>query len=211
MNQAYNVSRFVSRQSIMTFVMVLMMSLLMTGCGTKVSRVGVDETIDLSGRWNDSDSRLVSETMVRDLLSKGWYTRHLSQGRGVPVIIIGDVRNLSHEHINVRTFVNDIERELINSGEVEFVASSAERSEIRDERLDQDLHASVDTRKVMGEETGADYMLKGAINTIIDREGKKSVKFYQVDLNLISLKDNRKLWVGQKKIKKMVKKKAFRL
>jgi hypothetical protein len=58
---------------------------------------------------------------------------------------------------------------------------------------------------------GADFMLKGTINSIIDAEGKEAVKFYQVDLTLISLADNSKVWVGQKKIKKFVDKRSLRL
>ena len=55
-------------------------------------------------------------------------------------------------------------------------------------------------------ETGADYMLQGSIKTIIDQEGKESVKFYQVDLEMIHLETNEKVWIGSKKIKKLVKK-----
>ena len=47
------------------------------------------------------------------------------------------------------TFVADVERALINSGRVEFVASRAERSDVRAERKDQDIHAREDTRKAM--------------------------------------------------------------
>ena len=104
-----------------------------------------------------------------------------------------------------------MEKELINSGLVDFVASKTERSEIRDERKDQDLHASEDTRKEMGQEQGADFMLKGDISTIIDTEGKEQVRFYQIDLTLISLSNNRKVWVGQKKIKKYLKKASARM
>jgi hypothetical protein len=93
---------------------------------------------------------------------------------------------------------------MINSNRVQFVASSTERQDIRDERKDQDLNATEATRKAMGAETGADFMLKGTINTIIDASGKTQLRFYQVDLTLISLVDNRKVWVGQKKIKKLV-------
>jgi len=85
-----------------------------------------------------------------------------------------------------------------------FVASSEERKDVRQERGDQDLNASEETRNAMGQERGANFMLKGTISTILDTEGKKQVRFYQVDLNLISLADNRKVWVGQKKIKKYV-------
>ncbi|MEQ1838357.1 MAG: penicillin-binding protein activator LpoB, partial [Candidatus Nitrotoga sp.] len=124
--------------------------------------------------------------------------------------IVGEVRNLSHEHINVNTFVADMERALINSGKVKFVASSTERDEIRTERKDMDLNASEATRKAMGQEQGADFMLKGTINTIIDASGSTQVRFYQVDLTLISLVDNNKVWIGQKKIKKLVERSKLR-
>ncbi len=194
-----------------TLFFLLLTSLLgLTACGTQVERVGVDETHDLSGAWNDTDSRLVSEEMINDMLSRPWRQDYTSRYRKQPTVTVGTVRNLSHEHINVNTFVNDIERAMINSGKVTFVASSQERQEIRDERKDQDLHAREDTRKAMGQELGADFMLKGSINTIIDMEGTTQLRYYQVDLNLISLRDNRIAWVGQKKIKKLVKNSKLR-
>jgi hypothetical protein len=97
-----------------------------------------------------------------------------------------------------------MERALINSGRIEFVASSEERGEIRAERVDQDLNATEETRNEAGQEFGADFMLKGQINTIVDADGDEQVRYYQVDLTLISLADNRKVWLGQKKIKKLV-------
>lgn len=176
----------------------------LAACGTQVERLEPEEVRDLSGAWNDTDSRLVSEEMINDMLSRPWVDAFKSRTGKQPAVIVGTVRNLSHEHINTNTFVNDIQRALINSGRVTFVASSLEREEIRDERLDQDIHASAATRKAMGQEYGADYMLSGEINTIIDMEGRTQVRYYQVDLTLISLVDNRKAWVGQKKIKKEV-------
>lgn len=194
-----------------SFIIILLTTLLgLSACGTQVERVEVEETHDLSGAWNDTDSRLVSEEMINDMLSRPWRQDYTSRYRKQPAVIVGTVRNLSHEHINVHTFVNDIERAMINSGKVTFVASSQEREEIRDERKDQDLHAREDTRKAMGQELGADFMLKGSINTIIDMEGTTQLRYYQVDLNLISLRDNRIVWIGQKKIKKLVKNSKLR-
>lgn len=184
---------------------VILSSLLVAGCGTKVTRIDVDETVDLSGAWNDTDSRLVAEEMIADALSHPWTLNFAGQSGRAPVVIVGTVRNFSHEHINMNTFVADMERALVNSGRVEFVASSDERGEIREERTDQDLNASEETRNEAGQETGADFMLKGQINTIVDVEGDKQVRYYQVDLTMISLADNRKVWLGQKKIKKLVK------
>ncbi|HHH35532.1 MAG TPA: penicillin-binding protein activator LpoB [Gammaproteobacteria bacterium] len=191
-------------------VHVLWLLLLLTACATRVERIDTDEVRDLSGRWNDTDSRLVSEEMIADLLDHPWVETFRGRTGHPPSVIVGEILNLSHEHINVQTFVNDIERALINSGKVIFVASRQEREEIREERRDQDINAREDTRKPMGRELGADFMLKGSINTIFDSEGKRQVRYYQVDLTLISLADNRKVWLGQKKIKKFVTKASLR-
>lgn len=177
---------------------------------TSVQRVDTDSVQDLSGNWNDTDSRLVSSRMVSDMMSRKWLTQYQVKHGKNPVVIVGEIRNLSHEHINTRTFISDLERELINSGEVEFVASKTERTEIRDERADMAENARMGTRKIAGEETGADFMLKGQVNTIFDAAKDTQVKYYQVDLTLISLKDNRKVWLGQKKIKKVLESGMFR-
>lgn len=189
----------------MRFWMLVFCMLTLAGCGTSVKRISPDETVDLSGAWNDTDSRLVSEEMIADALSRPWIGDFSQRTGKRPAVIVGSVRNLSHEHINVKTFVADMERALINSGRVDFVASRDERGEVRDERIDQDLNAREETRNAAGQELGANFMLQGQINTIIDLEGKQQVRYYQVDLTLISMADNRKVWVGQKKIKKFVK------
>lgn len=183
----------------------LIASLFLAACGTQVSRIDANETVDLSGAWNDSDSRLVAEEMIQDALSRPWISQFTSQRGKSPAVIVGTVRNLSHEHININTFVADMQRALVNSGRVEFVASSEQRGEVREERKDQDLNSTEESRNAAGQERGADFMLTGQINTIIDTEGKQQVRYYQVDLTLISMADNRTVWLGQKKIKKLVK------
>lgn len=190
---------------------LLAMSFLLAACNPTVTRVESDSVTDLSGKWNDTDSRLVAEEMIQDVLSRGWLTKFNRNKGKAPTVIVGSVRNLSHEHINTRTFVADMERELINSGEVEFVASAKDREEVRSEVKDQDLNASEASRKSMGNEVGADFMLQGSINTIVDAVSGEQARFYQIDLTLIELGTNRKVWVGQKKIKKTVEKGGFRL
>jgi uncharacterized protein (TIGR02722 family) len=185
-------------------------ALILAGCSTEVKRIDVNQVRDISGTWNDTDSRLVSEEMIRDSLSSGWIDRYSLSLRKTPVVIIGRIRNLSQEHINTNTFVNDLERAFVNSGRVDVVASRSERGDIREERADMDLNAAEATRKEMGKEAGADYMLMGTINTIIDASDSEQIRFYQVDLTLVSLADNRIVWTGQKKLKKDIKNAKFR-
>jgi uncharacterized protein (TIGR02722 family) len=176
------------------------------GCSSApiVARRDADEAIDLSGYWNDTDSRLVSEEMIEDSLSSPWLTRAADQLGRVPRVIVGRVRNRSQEHLDTQTFVKDLERAFLNSGAVDVVAAPNERDEIRAERQDQQTHASIETAKSMGKELGADFMLQGQIHSILDAAANEQVRFYQVELELIDLESNKKVWIGQKKLKKTV-------
>jgi uncharacterized protein (TIGR02722 family) len=192
-------------------VSVVIVALMACASGPKISREDVGEQIDLSGEWNDTDSQMVSAEMVRDSLVRPWVNEFVSKNNAKPRVIVGMVLNKSHEHINTETFVKDLERELTNSGRVKFVASREQREEIRSEREDQAQHASSATAKSAGQEFGADFMLKGQINTILDQAGKKTLKYYQVELELIDMATNEKVWIGQKKIKKLVKRRKLKL
>ena len=194
-----------------TAVAVLAGTMLLGGCAseTKVTRVDTEVVTDLSGRWNDTDSRMVAETMIKEALGSPWLENYTRSKSKQPVVVVGTILNRSHEHIDVQTFVTDLSRELTNSQKVTFVAGKGEREEVREERREQAVHALEDTQKAPGKEIGADYMLKGNISTILDEsQGVKAV-FYQVDLELIDLQNNVKSWFGQKKIKKVIERKRL--
>ncbi|HNT27216.1 MAG TPA: penicillin-binding protein activator LpoB [bacterium] len=171
----------------------------------KVTRTASDEAIDLSGRWNDTDSRLVAEEMIRDVLSRAWIDDFNGANEGKkPVVIVGRIRNKSSEHIATDVFIKDLERELINGGRIKFVASKAERGELRSEKEDQQSNATEDSAKKLASETGADFMLQGTISSVTDAVEGQKVVFYQVDLELVNIESNEKVWIGSKKIKKVV-------
>jgi len=196
----------VARSCIIILALVLIPVVLITGCGPSktVSRVDPSTTIDLSGEWNDTDSRLVAEEMIGDVLARPWVGEFKGAKQRPPDVIVGTVRNRSSEHIATLAFIKNLERELINSGRVNFVANKEERTEVREERADQQEYSSEESMKKFQQEAGADFMLRGDITTIIDQEGGEKVKFYQVNLELVNIETNRKAWIGEKKIKKVV-------
>ena len=185
---------------------VIIALLALTGCSPSktVTRVEPGKTIDLSGDWNDTDSRLVAEEMIKDVLSNPWVGEFKGEKHRPPDVIVGTVRNRSSEHIQTIPFIKNLERELVNSGRVNFVANKEERQEVREERSDQQENASDESVKRFQQEAGADFMLRGDITTIIDQEGGEKVKYYQVNLELVNMETNRKAWIGEKKIKKVV-------
>jgi len=183
----------------------VLLAVLTVGCAAKtVSRVDPDTTIDLSGNWNDADSRQVAESIIDQALDGTWYTGFMQAHGKKPTVIVGTIRNKTTEHIPVSTFIGDIERAFVNSGKADVVATASEREEIRDERMDQGKYASDETIKKFGKEQGADYMLIGTVTSVIDQEGGSQVRFYQADMTLVDIETNVKAWMGQEKIKKVI-------
>ncbi len=193
------------------FMGVILCLFMVMGCGKekRVTRVDPGVVTDLSGRWNDTDSKLVAETMMKEMVNRPWLEKFMSAKGREPVVIVGTVLNKSHEHIDVVTFVTDLEREMTNSQKIVFVASKSEREEIREERKEQAVYSREDTQKRPGQELGADFMMKGTIATIVDESAGTKAVYYQVDLDLIDLENNIKSWYGQKKIKKVVERKRL--
>ena len=182
------------------------------GCAPRVTRIAPEQVLDLSGRWNDVDSRVVADALIQQSFNATWMTEHMRRSGGdLPTVIVGSVRNRSMEHIPVGTFVRDLENAYVSSGQVRVVAGGVERENIRDERLDQQQHASAASRAQLAMEQGADYMLQGEIQSIEDREGRRRVVFYQVDVSLVDLESNSRIWVGQHKIKKYVENPRVRI
>lgn len=199
-------------KKLITAMLVLALTALFSSCAThKVSRVNTNEVIDLSGRWNDTDSQLVSAEMIKDLLGSRWLPVYESQHSNKrPVIVVGTVTNKSHEHINAETFIKDIEKAIINNGSVRLVQAGEKRQELRTERDEQNQGYTLpETAKKWGLELGADFMLQGTINSIVDTYKKQKVVYYQIDLELTNLESNEVVWMGDKKIKKQVSDRAF--
>jgi uncharacterized protein (TIGR02722 family) len=188
-------------------VSVACVLLVAAGCqNRKVQRVDPNERIDLSGRWNDTDSKMTASAMIEQILTGPWLTNHLEDHKGEkPVVVVGMISNKSHEHITPETFCKDLEKSFITSQRVRLVQGGEMREEIRAERADQQNFSSESTMKKWGLEVGADYMLQGVINSIVDEYKREKVVEYQIDLQLTNMETNEVVWIGDKKIKKYIK------
>lgn len=184
---------------------LITLSIVSASCSRKVTRIDPSEQIDLSGRWNNTDSRLVAEEMTQTILRDKWVSNHQESNNGAkPVVIVGMVTNKSHEHIDAETFIKDVEQSFIQSGKVRLVQGGKKREELRAEKADQQTNASASSMKKFGLEQGADYILQGSINSIVDSQKRKKVVYYQVNLELTNIQSNEVVWIGDKKIAKYV-------
>ncbi len=194
-----------------TAALLLLAAVGTTGCLglRRVERIDPATVTDLSGAWNDADSRLVATALISQSLTSDWARQYQARTGQPPVVIVGAFRNRTTEHIPVLTFVRDLERAYLSSGQVRVVASAEERGGVREERADQQANAAAETRVRMARETGARYMLIGDVQEITDSYGREKIQFYQVDATLVDLESNAKVWAGQEKIKKYVQRRRI--
>lgn len=179
---------------------------LISSCANrKVTRIDPSETPDISGKWNNTDSRLTAEQLTKQILSEKWLDNHVTEKGKKPVVIVGLITNKSHEHIEAETFMNDLERSFIQSSKISLVQSGKKREEMRAEKADMQTNASASTLKKFGLEKGADYILQGSINSIVDAHKRKKTVTYQVNLELTNIETNEVVWIGDKKIAKYIK------
>jgi uncharacterized protein (TIGR02722 family) len=205
--------RFIKmKKALLVFIFGVPGILLLGACASRpqVTRISPDTPTDLSGRWNDSDAQLVARTMIADITSTPWLNNFVSQYRRRPVLIVGRISNRSSEHIDEEVFIKSLERELINAGEVRLVASPDERTGIRDERLSQQSEASEETVKRLGQELGADFYLAGVITSIEDAVRGIRTMYFKVNLELIDIETNEKVWIGEQEIKKTIRISRYR-
>jgi hypothetical protein len=192
-----------------TIVIIAAFCLAVSACSSipKVDRVDAARQIDLSGFWNDSDVRIVCESLINDALSSDRVQAAIAAKKkgGLPKVLIGGFRNDTDEHIDTSVISKTMEVVIFNSGKLDFVAGGTTRDEIREERASQQLNASEATAAKLAQEIGADFLLTGAVKTVIDRAANQEVRTYWVSAEMTDITTTSRMWMGQNnEIKKYV-------
>jgi uncharacterized protein (TIGR02722 family) len=179
-------------------------ALVMMSCATATgaTRVSADAQIDLTGRWNDSDVRIVCETLIADALTSPRIDAYIKDFSGkhngeMPMVIVGRFRNSSSEHIDTSIISGIMRTAIINSGKLEFVEGGDMREALREERQDQQANASEATASALANETGANFMLLGEVNSTVEKAGNTTVRAYFVKASITNVETNRILWEGE--------------
>ncbi len=185
---------------------VTVFTLLVTqSCNRKVARIAESEVKDLSGRWNEIDSRVTAQELIKECHSGQWLNAFVLKNMKKPAVIVGFVKNKSHEHIDADMFMLDLEKSFINQGDIKLVQGGEKRKELRGERADQQDNASQSTMKSFGLEMGADYIMQGDIVSNVDSYKRRKTVTYKIVLQLTDLQSNEVVWFGDKQIIKEIK------
>jgi penicillin-binding protein activator len=184
---------------------LVILALIFFSCSRTVTRIDPATQIDLSGRWNDTDSRTVADQMIHDLFKSDAFKKYADGLGRKPVIVISSIRNKTSEHIDAGNYIKKFEVVIHNSGLADLVESEDFRDKVRQERAEQQDFADPATAARWGKELGADVILFGEMHAEADVYQKKRVVNYITTLFLTDIETNRRIWYGQHEIKKLVK------
>jgi uncharacterized protein (TIGR02722 family) len=194
----------------LVLVVCLAVMFAFSGCAsTGAARVDANAQIDLTGKWNDTDVRKVSDDLLNKFFDSPAFDRYINtfqdKNRGeLPTVIVGNFKNTSSEHIDTSIMSSIIRAAIINSGKLEFVEGGSAREELRAERQDQQGNASESSAAALGNETGANLMLQGTVKSIVEKQGNQTLRSYFVTASITNLETSRILWEGNNdKVKKL--------
>lgn len=176
-----------------------------SSCSRSVTRVDPATEYDFSGRWNDSDSRIVADKMIAELMNSERFKEYVKAKGSRPAIIIGLVKNKTSEHIDAANYIKKLETAIFNANIANLVENDEFRDKLRVERANQQEFADPATVKEWGKETGADLMLFGEMTSETDVYNKDRVVNYVTTLFLTDIETNQRVWYGQQEIKKHIR------
>ena len=182
------------------------------GCATNsVKRIDPNKQTDLSGYWNDTDVRIIAESLVEECVNAPAIIKYIKQNQREPVVQLGSFTNRSDEHLDTAILATKFKVALINSGKVKFSAEKSVKEELREEILAQQDWASEETAKNLANETGADFLLIGSVRTIVDSIPGETVRTYQVIAELYDIETSEIVWSGENMdIKKYMKRSSYK-
>jgi uncharacterized protein (TIGR02722 family) len=183
----------------------------LTACGPKAFVKGQYDDPEkenlMNDQWSETDMQKTVQTMVQSMVSHP----SIAGAKKPPILMVTNLQNKTSEHIDTQSIMDMVRVELTNSGKVAFVDKEA-RQDIADEYNYQNSGmVGEETKKGPGGQIGADYIVNGRLDSIVQEVGKDKTVYYKVTLNMTNLKTGVITWTNQKQIRKAYKKKTIGL
>lgn len=187
-------------------------SLVISSCGPKAFVKGdYDENVEKENLLNDQWSETDMQKSVKELVDSMVNHYSIAGAQRPPVIMVTKLQNKTSEHIDTQSVMDMVRVELTNRGKVSFIDKEA-REDIAEEYNYQNSGAvSEETKKGPGGQIGADFILGGRLDSIVQEVGKEKTIYYKLTLNLTNLKTSVIVWTNHKQMRKMFKKKSVGL
>lgn len=184
-------------------------ALSIASCGPRAFVKGkYDENVESANLLNDQWSETDMQVAVKELVDKMVYTtRSYGNQRStrIPVVMITKLQNKTSEHIDTESIMDMVRVELTRNGNVRFVNKQA-RADIAEEYEYQKENVGEESKSKKGGQIGADYILDGRLDSIVQQAGSQKTVYYKLTLELTDLKTNLEAWTDHKEIRKLYKK-----
>jgi uncharacterized protein (TIGR02722 family) len=190
---------------------VILVGVLMAGCGgprafTKGAYADPNAIEMLSDHFNENDLQLIAKKMVESLAGSGYFAT--IQGR--PIIVIGNFKNSTSEHIDMRSLADKIQVNLAQTGKFAFQDKAA-RQEIAEEyEYQQSGYVASDEAKGPGQQASSDYLMTGEISSIVQEVGRDKMVYYKMTTKLHNLRSGIIEWTDEKELRKKFEKQKVR-
>lgn len=185
--------------------------ILIAGCGPQAYVKGQYDDVNKENLLNDSWSETDMQQAVKDLVASMLKHPALADAKTPPVMLVTNLQNKTSEHIDTQSVMDMVRVELMQSGRVTFIDKEA-RQDISEEYNYQNSGVvSSETKKGPGGQVGADFIVNGRLDSIVQEAGKDKTVYYKLTLNLTNLKTSVITWSDHKQMRKYFKKKTIGL
>lgn len=197
-------------RQIMLLALLAALILVINGCGgpkafTKGEYDDPTRVELLDDKFNESDMQQMADTVIRAMVA----CPYVAKAAKPPVVIVERVQNRTQEHIDTVSMTDMVRTALIKTGKVRFV-NKEERGTLDEEYQYHDSGAvSGPTAKKRGKQTGADYILSGAIATNIQEVGSDKLIYYKLTINMTNLETSTIDCTEEKQVRKKYKKRTI--
>lgn len=195
----------------MTIVVVAGAALLLTSCGPKAYVKGQYDDPQrenlMNDQWSETDMQVSVKTMVNSLVNH----QSIANANKMPIVMVTNLQNKTSEHIDTQSIMDMVRVELTNSGRVAFVDKEAREDISKEYDYQGSGMVSDETKKTKGGQIGADFIINGRLDSIVQEIGKEKTVYYKLTLNLTNLKTGIIAWTNHKEIRKAYKKKSVGL
>lgn len=199
------------RLNSLLLILLASVSLVLTSCGPKAFVKGDYDDPEKENLLNDQWSETDMQKTVQALVSSMTAHPVIANAKRPPVVMVTQLQNKTSEHIDTQSVMDMVRVELMKTGKTSFIDKEA-RQDIADEYNYQNSGmVGGETKKGPGGQIGADYIVNGRLDSIVQEVGKEKTVYYKVTLNLTNLKTGVINWTDQKQIRKYYKKKSVGL
>jgi penicillin-binding protein activator len=191
-------------------LILLVATVALSGCATTggTGRVGGGGNVQygdakavetVTADFGSTDLQSTAEMMTQSLLESRWVTGT----QAPPKIRLREVQNKTTEHIDTKAITDKIRIKLLKSGQVRFLADTANLDQVAAER---DLTETSTKKTNVKAMTETDYIVTGTVRSI--KKMNKDLKdvYYNISLELVDPQSGEILWADEKEIRKVTTK-----